>query len=198
MEEALRNDDLVATVIADGIHIDPRIVRDIIARKEIERVAAVSDAGFAMGFPEGEFSAFGVRGETSPDGRYLRVLPREGAQSPNPLSSDAAMLFGSAMGMREIFENLLNWLSVEMEWIHTRRHAALPFEEALRAACALTSGNPARLLGEAERGHLRPGARADAVLARIRGGPGEYRVEVRGVWVSGRGIESRSTDGRRI
>jgi len=192
MEEALRNDAVFATVIADGIHLDRRIVRDIIARKEIERVAALSDAGFAMGFPRGEFSAFGVHGEASTDGRYLRVLPQEGAQLPNPLSSDVAMLFGSAVGMREVFENLLNWLSVEMEGIHTRRHAALPFDEALRAASALTSGNPARLLGEAERGHLRPGERADAVLARIRGGPGEYGVEVRDVWVGGRRIKARS------
>ncbi len=185
MEEALRNDDLVATVIADGVHLDRRIVRDIIARKEIERVAAVSDAGFAMGFPRGRFTAFGVRGEASPDGRSLRVLPREGAPEPNPFSSDAAVLFGSAVGMREVFENILNWLSVEMEGIHTRRHAALPFEDALLAACALTSRNPARLLGEAERGHLGPGARADALLVRIHGGPGEYRVEVRSVWVGG-------------
>jgi alpha-D-ribose 1-methylphosphonate 5-triphosphate diphosphatase PhnM len=87
--------------------------------------------------------------------------------------------------MREVFENALSWLSVEMEGTWTRRHPALPFAEALAGAVALTSANPARLFGERRRGILEPGARADAVLADIGGGPGAYAVRVKGAWVAG-------------
>ncbi len=185
LEEALRNDAITATLILDGFHIDRRLVRDIIARKEVARVVGVSDAGFADGAPPGEFTAFGIRGRLAPGGGYLAVVPPSGAPTPDPRSSDASALFGSAVGMREVFQNALNWLSREMEGTWHRRHEALPFTEALRAAAAISSANPARLLGESGRGSLAAGSRADAVLARVEGEAGEYRVEVEMAWVGG-------------
>jgi len=185
MEEALRNDGLFVTIIADGVHLDRRLVRDIIARKGPERVAAVSDAAFALSLPEGEFTAFGVRGAISRDGRCLRVVPPSSAPIPNPLCSDAAMLFGSAIVMKQAFENLLNWLTVESEGIYHRRHAALSLEEAVRTASILCSDVPARIVCEKERGALRPGTRADLVLASIEGEAGAYRVSVKSVWLGG-------------
>ena len=95
------------------------------------------------------------------------------------------LLFGSAVGMREVFENVLNWQTVEMEGIYHRRHPALPFIEALAAAVEITSTNPARLLRESERGALRTGNRADAILASIEGEPGAYRVAVHRAWLAG-------------
>jgi hypothetical protein len=148
-------------------------------------VVGVSDAGFAAGPPDGEFTAFGIRGHRGAGGRYLAVSPPAGGPPPDPRTSDAAMLFRSAVGMREVFENALNWLSQEMEGIWRRSHPALPFPEALRDAVALTSGNPARLLGEQDRGRLVAGARADALLAVIDGPPGGYQVELKTVWVGG-------------
>jgi len=100
------------------------------------------------------------------------------------------VLFGSAVGMREVFENTLNWLTVEMEGIYHRVHPALPFAEALAAAVEITSANPARLLRETGRGALRTGNRADAILASIEGDPGAYRVAVKKVWLAGVPVES--------
>ncbi|MBI4606035.1 MAG: hypothetical protein HY721_29060 [Planctomycetes bacterium] len=180
LEEALRNDAIAATVILDGWHVHPELVRDWIARKEVSRVIAVSDAGFAMEVPRGEFEVFGVRGEASPDGRYLRVVPRDAGPGPgpSPLSSDTGALFGSAVHMRDVFENALNLLTREMAGVYTRRHPALPLEEALAAASALCSRNAASLLGLADRGEIAAGRRGDVVLAGISGGPGAYAVEV--------------------
>lgn len=195
LEEALASDRLVVSLILDGVHLDRRLVRDILARKETSRVVGTSDAGFATGCPREEFTVFGVRGRPSPDGRYLEVVPPAGARPANPFSSDAAVLFGSAVGMREVFENILNWQTVEMEGIYHRRHPALPFIEALAAAVEITSTNPARLLRESERGTLRTGNRADAILASIEGEPGAYRVTVHRVWLAGLLVEPAAAGG---
>lgn len=185
LEESLRNDQLSVTVIADGHHIHPAVVRDWIARKEVSRVVGISDAGFAMGPPEGAFRVFGVRGRVAPGREYLYVEPTDDAPVRNPLASDARMLFGSAIDQLTVFENLVNWLSVEMEGTWHRVHPALSLEGAILSATALCSTNPARLLGLSDRGVLGPGARADILLARIEGSPGAYRVSVEETLVGG-------------
>ncbi len=193
MEEALFNDSLTVSLILDGVHLDPRLVRDIIARKEVKRVVGISDSAFALEIPEGEFTVFGVRGRVDPDGRFIQVVPPPGTHPPNPRSSDTIPLFGSAAGMRAVFENILSWLSREMAGIYHRRHRALSLVDALRAAVDLTSANPARVLGESGRGRLAVNSRADAILASIDGVPGEYRVKVDAVWLAGEAV-SNSAD----
>ena len=183
LEEGLRNDLLMLTVILDGVHVHPQIVRDWIERKGLERVAGVSDSGFAMGPPSGEFEVFGVPGRPAKDGEYLEVVRPEHLPPPNPLSSDVAVLFGSAIEMRDVFANALNLLSEERSGVYYRHHDALGLEEAVAAASILTAGSPARLLGLHDRGAIAEGLRADVILAEIRGGPGSYRVDVRNVWV---------------
>jgi N-acetylglucosamine-6-phosphate deacetylase len=185
LEEALRDDSLSVTLILDGLHLDPRIVRDIIERKGIGGVAAITDVAFAAGPPPGEFEVLGVRGRLARDGRWLEVAVPPPVTAPGrPGASDhPPVLFGSTIGMRDAFENALNWLTVGMDGVWTRRHPALVFSKALRAAVAMTSTNPARLLGETDRGRLEPGARADAVLAAVEGEPGRYRVEVDAVFL---------------
>jgi N-acetylglucosamine-6-phosphate deacetylase len=44
------------------------------------------------------------------------------------------------------------------------RHAALPRDEALARAVAMTAGTPARALGLADVGAIEPGRRADLVV----------------------------------
>jgi len=178
LEETLRNDALIASIIVDGWHVHPQLIRDWIARKELSRVIAVSDAGFALGPPRSAFEVFGVRGEPAGEGAYLRVVPRDGAPPGNPLSSDAGALFGSAVGMREVFENLVNLLTTAMPGVYRRSHAAYDLASAVRSASRLCSTNPAMLLGLSDRGALVEGRRGDVILARIEGAPGEYRVAV--------------------
>ena len=185
LEEALSNDGLIATIIVDGVHINGRLVRDYLERKGVERTIAVSDAGFACGNPEGEFEVFGIRGRVSDDRTFLAVVPQEDAEPFNPFASDAVRLFGSAADMRTIFETTLNLLTVELQGVYYRRHAALELPNALGVATKLCATNPARLLAEPDRGTLRKGSRADASLVEITGAPGEHRVRVERVWLAG-------------
>lgn len=187
-EETLHTDSLVATIIPDGYHLDPRLVRDIIARKTEAGVVAVSDAGFATGNPEGEFEVFGVRGAVSENGEYLRVV-RDGPVDPLAhLSSDVAPLFGSASDMQAIFRTLLGFFTREMTGIYHRHHPALGIEEALRLATRLCSTNPARLAGLEDRGTLAPGERADALLVDVSGPGEDLEVEVHEVFLEGRRV----------
>ena len=194
LEEALRNDQLMVTAIIDGIHVQDQLIRDWLARKEFSRFIAVSDAGFAMGTPEGEFEVFGIRGRVEEEGRFLRVVDEddseersrdEAAATPreNPFSSDTAKLFGAAIGMHEVFENTLNLLTREMEGVYHRSHAAMSLPDAVQVAARLCAANPATLLGERDRGRLAVGARADALLASIRGKAGQHQVAVHRVWL---------------
>src|SRR5690606_35117309 len=87
LEETLRNDDVIATVIIDGYHVHPQLVRDFIERKGIERMIGVSDAGFALGPPKGEFEVFGIKGAPSDGGDYLYVVRPDESKPVNPRSS---------------------------------------------------------------------------------------------------------------
>ena len=187
LEEALRNDRLTLTVIADGVHLDRALVRDALARKGRSGLIAVSDAGFAFGPPSTRFRVYGIRGAVSSDGTHLRVAPERGREfrRANPHTSDAVRLFGSAVGMGDVFQNLLSWLTVAEPGVWTRLHRALPFLEALRWASDITSRNPARLLEMRDRGRIAPGMRADFLRAAILHSPGRARVRVKSVWVAG-------------
>ena len=194
LEEALRNDQLMVTAIVDGVHVHYQLLRDWLARKELSRFIAVSDAGFAMGVPEGEFEVFGIRGRVEEEGRFLRVVTEDDSDDPsrdeaaatpgtNPFSSDAAKLFGAAIGMHQVFENTLNLLTREMEGVYHRSHAAMSLPDAVQVASRLCASNPATLLGERDRGRLAVGARADALLASIQGEAGRHEVALRRVWL---------------
>ncbi len=171
-----------------------QLLRDWLARKEFSRFIAVSDAGFAMGNPEGDFEVFGIRGRVEEEGRFLRVVDEDDSDDPsreepaatpgeNPFSSDTAKLFGSAIGMHQVFENTLKLLTREMEGVYHRSHAAMSLPDAVRVASRLCASNPATLLGERDRGRLAVGARADALLASIRGEAGQHQVAVHRVWL---------------
>ncbi|MBN1441581.1 MAG: amidohydrolase family protein [Planctomycetes bacterium] len=186
LEEALRNDDLSITVIADGHHVHPRLIRDWIARKPFSRVVAVSDAGFALGPPVESFEVFGIRGGVAPGGAYLYL---ESSEDPDPArahSSDAVQFFGSAVDQKKVFENILNLLTIEVEGVYQRRHEPLAFADAVCTAVAICSTNAARLLDLDDRGGIDEGARADLLLARIEGEPGAYGLEIDEILAGGR------------
>lgn len=186
LEECLRNDALMATLIVDGHHLHPQLVRDWISRKEVSRSIGISDAGFGTGAPTGPFELCGMQGEPADGGAYLRVVRSREEIEAAARTSDAGALFGAAIGMREVFENLLNLFSVEMEGVNVRHHPALSMEDSIVAASAMCSTNPARLLGLDDRGVLDPGARADLLLLDISGGPGAFEVGVRETIAAGR------------
>ena len=188
LEESLRNDRIQATLIADGWHVHPQLLRDWIARKEISRSIAVSDAGFAMGPPRGRFEVFGITGESAEEGAFLRVVPKDGARVPNPRTSDVGALFGSAILMDRVFENLVGWFRAPMAGVYQREHDALDLPAAFEAASAMCSTNPARLLRvDDERGRIVEGHRADLVLLDVTEGE-RTSCRVEQVFVGGEAV----------
>jgi len=188
VEGALSDDALPCEIIADGYHVDPRYVRDVVSRKGADRVIAVSDSMFPAGVVRSArgFSSFtvkGVRGTVGPGGKYLQV-----ADKPS-------VLFGSCLDMPTAFGNLVSWLTRPMSGIWVRRHDALSPDDALVAAAKMAATNPARLTGLDRSlgvGRIANGRAADLVLARLKGKPGAYTLTVDRTWSAGREVFRRT------
>lgn len=128
---ALTDDRLVASLIVDGVHVDPAVVDMAWRCLGPDRLVLVTDAVAAMGQPAGRFD-FGDRGAES-DGLAVR--------------NDDGTLAGSALRMDQAVRNLVAFADCSVG-------------EALACATAV----PALVIGEADRGHLDVGARADIVV----------------------------------
>lgn len=178
VEAGLSLDEPFLELILDGYHVNPRYVRDVLARVGFDRAVAVTDALYVAGSEMREISIGGTRGRVSDDGTHIYVVGK-----PNTLCS-------SNLTMDRAFRNLLNWLTVEMEGVWVRRHRALDFEEALGAAAKLCAANACRLTGLAGSGlgAIREGAPADLAVVRIAGEPGRYTLAVERTLVAGASI----------
>lgn len=90
--------------------------------------------------------------------------------------------------MNRAFENVLNWLTVEMEGIWNSSHPALAFEQGLIAASRICSGNACQLtrLKNVSFGQMADGGKADVVVLDISGGQGIYKVLVEVTIVDGK------------
>jgi N-acetylglucosamine-6-phosphate deacetylase len=181
-EAMLRADAVSLELIVDGYHVHPAYVRDVIARKGVERVVMITDSMFVNGDPDvTRFQLCGIPGAVSDNREYLQVVDKPDT------------LFGSVLTTGRGFENMINWLTTDMEGIWHRRHEAMLLDEALVAASRMASGNPARLLGIDEdeygsgagTGSLEPGKWADLIVGEVRESEGGYRFEVDGVWLRG-------------
>ena len=180
VEAGLSDPRLFVELIADGYHINPRYVRDLLARKGFDRVVVITDSMFAAG-ARGlkSFQMNGVYGNVSADGKYMHV-----ANSP-------LTLFGSCLDMPTAVGNILSWLTRPLEGVWVRRHEALPLDAALVAAAKMTATNAARLTGLDRKpglGEIADGRTADLVLARLTGRAGAYRLTVRRTWLAGREV----------
>src|SRR4051812_33386898 len=128
---ALAEDRLTAGLIVDGIHVDPVSVRAAFMAKGSDRIALVTDAMPTVGTSLDRFEL---------GGRTIKLADRR-------LAAEEGTLAGAHLDMASAVR-------------HAVRLAAIPLEDALRAA----SLTPARFLGlDNERGALTPGARADFV-----------------------------------
>jgi len=183
VEGALAEDRLYCELIADGYHVDPRYVRDLIARKGWHRIIAVTDAMFAAGARGLKtFQVNGIYGVVGPGGKYLQV-----AHSPSTL-------FGSCLDMPTAFANLVNWLTAGGPGVWVSGHRGISTDEALTAAALMTATNACRMIGLDKSlgvGSIAAGRRADLVLAELRGRRGALRLEVCRTWVDGREVYAR-------
>ena len=182
IEAVLKFDELYAELIGDGFHVNPAYIRDIIKRKGIEKIIGMTDCMFVAGSSLKRIEFGGVCGRVSDDGNYIAV---EGKKNT---------LFGSNLTMNRAFENMLNWLTSEMEGIWNRRHPALGFEEALAATARIYSSNPCELTGLKNEGfgQLTDSAKADITVLDISGSQGNYKVQVEATIVDGNVVYSRN------
>ena len=180
VEGFLREERLFVEMIVDGFHVDPAYVRDVLARKGIERFVAVTDSMFAVGLNGVQrFRVGGVEGRVAPDGGYLQVVDRP------------EVLFGSLLTMDRAFANLVTWLTAPMPGVWHRQHEPLDEREALRWAVAATSANPARLMGLEDTGDLLPGRRADVVVGWLTKEDQNYDLAVETVVAGGEIVYER-------
>lgn len=182
IEAVLKFDEIYAELIADGYHVNPAYVRDIIHRKGVGKILGVTDCMFVAGSSVKQIEMDGVSGQVSDDGKYI------------VLSNKPNTLYGSNLTMDRAFENMLNWLSREMEGIWNHRHPALGFEEALAATARIYSSNPCELTGLKARGfgRIANGAKADICVLDIVGSAGSYKVQVESTIVDGDIVYSKS------
>jgi N-acetylglucosamine-6-phosphate deacetylase len=180
IEAVLKSDELYAEQILDGYHVNPAYVRDILKRKGADRIIGITDSLFAAGSQVKQFTSGGIRGALSEDGKYFQVVDK------------ANTLFSSNLTMDRGFENLLNWLTMDMQGIWNRQHDALEFEQALVMGEKILSTNPCLLTGLDKQGYgsIADGAIADLCVLDIAGSSGNYNVVVESTIVDGRIVYS--------
>ena len=188
VEAVLRSREIYAELICDGWHVAPAYVRDVIERKGIGRIIAVTDAMFPTG-AQGirSFAVAGREGQLAPSGQYLQLKGSE------------QTLFGSVLTQSRAFGNLLSWLTQDMDGVWHARHRAWKLDDALRAAARACATNPAHVTGmdqpagsaplARDIGTIEPGRCADLVLAGLKGKPGHWRIQVRRTFVEGRPVQ---------
>jgi len=180
IEGVLKSDGLYAELIADGYHVNPEYLRDIIARKGVDKVIGATDCMLASGSTLKRFEMLDVKAQVSANGQYISVAGKDNT------------LCGSNLTMDRGFGNILNLLSSKMNGIWYRQHKAMPFAEALRAAVKMYSSNPCRLTGLSREGYgvAAAGRRADLCVLDIQGEPDNYTVKVETTIVDGEVVYS--------
>ena len=173
VEAVLKTKKLFAELIADGYHVNPLYIRDIIKRKGIGKIIGMTDCMFVAGSSLKRINLSGVPGAVSDDGKYIAVENKKNT------------LFGSVLAMSTGFENMLNWLTSRTEGIWNQTHPALDFEKAVSAASRFYSTNPCRLMKLRGYGRIKDGAKADIAILDISGSPGSYKVKVHSTIVDG-------------
>jgi N-acetylglucosamine-6-phosphate deacetylase len=188
LQAVLGSRRVYAEIIADGYHVNPSYVLDILWRKGHDRIIAITDSMFVTGADSiDEFELAGIKGQRSENGRYLAVAGKR------------RTLFGSVLTMRAAMTNFLSWLTRPMRGIWKDVHDPLDLDEAILAASHFCSANPARALEIFDppnqklgqdismcAGGIQVGKRADVALMRVDGEPGDYDVQVVNTFVGGR------------
>jgi N-acetylglucosamine-6-phosphate deacetylase len=132
----LEDPRVTVELIADGVHLHPALVRQVIATVGPGRVALISDAVAAAGLADGSFRLGAV------DVDVVSGVPRVRGTST---------IAGSTATMDQLFRAVLEQLGPTSD-------------EALAAAVRMTSTTPAQTLGLGHIGNLRASMNADLVV----------------------------------
>lgn len=134
VETILADPRTTVDFIADGVHVHPTAIRAALAAKGWEGISLITDANIGSGLPAGTYD--------TPWGYRVKVSPETAARHETE-----GFLAGSALTMDRGIANLLQWLPLPPAHVW-----------------AMGTLNPARRLGLAQLGRLKPGADADLVL----------------------------------
>ena len=138
--EQLAHDGLWASIIVDGHHLPPAVVKSFYRAKGQSRLILVSDAVFAAGMPVGAYEFMGLAVEVKDDGSVrLRGTP---------------YLAGSTLKLSDGVANVMAF-------------AGASFADAVTMA---TTNPARLLGVDKERGALRVGMRGDLAVFRVVGG----------------------------
>ena len=111
---ALNSPDLTCEVIADGMHVDPAVVRMLVRAKGVRRVALITDCMHAAGLPEGDYDM----GE----GRFISVV--DGLAKVKGTDTIA----GSTLTMEQAVKNVVRFAGVSVvdaSWMASTNQARL-------------------------------------------------------------------------
>jgi N-acetylglucosamine-6-phosphate deacetylase len=134
--EQLANDALVASIIVDGHHLPPAVVKSFYRVKGPDRLILISDIAPVAGLPPGRYKFMGLDVEVVEDNPVRLV--------------DTPFLAGSSLKLCDAIQNVMNLASAS-------------FSDAVRM---VTENPARLLGVDSERGFLRIGARADLILFR--------------------------------
>jgi len=90
IQKQLSMDGLMASIIADGVHLPDYVVKNFIRAKGAERVLLTTDSMAAAGAPAGKYTVGDLEVEISPDGRSAR-LPGTPYLAGSTLTMDRAV-----------------------------------------------------------------------------------------------------------
>ncbi|NPV53369.1 MAG: amidohydrolase family protein [Firmicutes bacterium] len=133
-EAALVNPGVTVEAIADGIHVDPLMLELALRSKGLSGMVLITDALPGAGLDDGIYEM--------PDGRVIKTRKGDGIRL-----KDTGALVGSGLTLPLAMKNFMQWMGLR-DW----------------EAAQLVSGNPARVLGEADSGFIEPGKRADFAI----------------------------------
>jgi N-acetylglucosamine-6-phosphate deacetylase len=132
--DQMAEDRLTASLIVDGHHLPPEVVKSMVRAKTPERIVLVSDVSGLGGMPVGRYPmSSGIELEILADGRLV-------------IAGQDQLLAGASLPIGVGVANVMKFAGVD-----------------LPTAIAMASERPAQMIG-APHGGLRPGDRADFVL----------------------------------
>lgn len=157
----LEDPRVTVELITDGVHIDPAIYRLVDKTTGMQRISLITDAMAATGMSDGRY--------------HLGPLAVDVADGVARVAGTDTIA-GSTATMDRVFRFAV-------------AHSGVPHDEALLAAVAQTSVNPARALGLPAAAGLAAGAAADLVV--LDADLAVTRVLRRGEWVSSADLPRR-------
>lgn len=116
--EQLADDGLWASVIADGHHLPPAVLKCIVRVKTPARTVLVSDAGSLAGLPPGRYDCWGQQFEVRPAGTI--VVPGTGFLAGSAVFLDACVARVVRGGFATVAE------AIEMAAVRPRELLGLP------------------------------------------------------------------------